>query len=436
MGMTGFGASAQTYWSLNQCVEYALTNNLQVNQAEMQSKSTGEVLKNTRAQALPNLNGFATNIWNFGQTIDPLTNTFATQSVRSNQFGVSSSVDLYRGGQYRNSVKRDQYNLEAARHDLDKMRNDITLMIANAYLSTIMAEELLTVAQNQVMQTKTQTTRIKKLVDAGSAPRGDLLNIEAQLASEEMQLVSSQNQVDLNYLGLLQLLQIDSIPDFRVIKPELNIDEGSGLLTTPGQIYDQALRVLPEIKASESRVQSSERALQLAKGARYPTLSLSGSVGTGYSGARRDFITGELLPFDQQLSENLNQSVGFRLNVPIFNNLGINTAVSRAEINQDLTKSSLEIAKNDLNQTIRRAYADAKAAYNQYLAAKKALDASQESFKYTEQRYNVGMLNVVDYNAAKVAVASAQSDLLRAKYDYIFKVKILDVYQGKPITLQ
>ncbi len=451
---------AQTYWSLEQCITHALENNLQVKQTKLQTQLSGESLKATSGNFYPSVNGFATNIWNFGQTIDPLTNTFATNTVRTNQLGISANVDLFKAGQNVNAKKRDQYALEASRHDLDKMRNDVSLLIASAYLNILFSEELLENSIAQTQLTQKQISRNKKLYAAGSIPRGDLLNVESQLAGEELSVVRAQNQLDLAYLNLIQLLQVDSIQDFRVVKPDLSVGDDAAINTTTGQIYDQALRVLPEIKSAENRLYSADRAIAFNQSFGLPSLRLNANLGTGYSGARPDlskpvaqdpvpfattasgeqvFIQSvgypEIMPFGTQLNENLNQSIGLTLSIPIFNKMQVSTGTSIARINYDIRENGLRIAKNTVYQNIQSAYADAKAALNQYRASQKALDALRESFKYVEQRFDVGMINSVDYNTAKVNVTRAESDFLRSKYDYVFKTKILDFYQGKPITL-
>jgi outer membrane protein len=455
-----FSMQAQTYWSLEQCITHALENNLQVKISKLQTEISEQNLRTSSGNFLPNVNGFATNTWNIGQTIDPLTNTFASSSIRTNQFGVTASMDLFKAGQNVNAKKRDQFNLEASRHDLDKMRNDVSLFIASAYLNILFAEELLDMAINQKQLTQKQISRNRKLYEAGSIPKGDLLNVESQLAGEELNVVQAQNTLDLAYLNLVQLLQIDSITDFRVVKPELNVGPDAGINTTPGQIYDQALRVLPEVKSAENRMMGAERSLMFSKSFGLPSLRLNASVGTGYSGARPDldnpvvepdipigltsggdqvFVPSvsypDIMPFGKQLGENLNQSIGLTLSIPIFNRMQVSTGNTIARINYEIADNNLELAKNTVNQSIQSAYADAKAALNQYRASQKALEALSESFKYVEQRFEVGMVNSVDYNTAKVNVTRAESDNLRAKYDYVFKTKILDFYQGKPITL-
>ena len=457
----GFSAGAQSYWSLEQCIEHALSHNLQIKQSELQTELSEQNLQSARGAYYPTVNAFGTNVYNLGQTIDPLTNQFATNTVRSNQFGVRANMTVFSGLRNVNNAKSSQLALEASRYDLDRSRNDISLAVANAYLTVLFAEELLYNANNQMMVTKKQVNRNQKLFRAGSIAKSDLLNMQAQLATEELNVVNAENQVDLSYLSLKQLIQLDSIDNFRVVKPELEMSENTDIASTPGQIYDQALRVMPQIKGAESRMLGAEKSLDASKALRYPSLSVNANVGSGYSGLRSDFnnpVVGadrqigytasgdpvyaprvsfpDIMPFGDQLNENLNQSVGLTLTIPIFNGFQANTSISQAKINREISETNLEIAKNQIDQDIQRAYADARAALKQYRASEKALESLKESFSYMEQRFNVGMVNSVDYNNAKVNLSRAESDLLRAKYDFIFKSKILDFYQGKPITLR
>jgi len=456
-----FGASSQVYWSLEQCIEHALSHNLQIRQSVLQTELSEENLKSARGAYYPTLNAFGTNTFNFGQTIDPFTNQFATTTVRSNQFGLRANMTLFNGMRNVNNAKSSQLALEASRYDLDQSRNDISLAVANAYLSVLFAEELLYNANNQLQLTKKQVNRNKTLFDAGSIPKSDLLTIQAQQATEELNVVNAENQVNLAYLSLKQFIQLDSIPNLRVIKPNLKLSKNISIASTPGQIYDQALRVMPQIKSAESRMIGADKSLAASKALRYPNLSLNGNIGSGYSGLRSDFnnpiLDGQRLigttesgegvfqpnftfpntmSFGDQLSENFNQSLGITLSIPIFNGFQANTSISQAKISREISENNVEIAKNQINQDIQRAYADARAALKQYRASQKAKESLAESFKYMEQRFNVGMINSVNYNNAKVSLSQAESNVLQAKYDFIFKSKILDFYQGKPITLK
>jgi len=310
--------------------------------------------------------------------------------------------------------------------------------------------------------TVAQVDRTKILVDAGSVARGTLLDIQSQLASEELNLTNTQNQLDISYLNLAQLLNMTSAEGLAIVKPELNIGGDALLTATPTQIYNSAVSNLPEIKSAEYSVKSAEKSVDVAWGGLSPRLSFSASYGTGYSGLSQRLTalptfqgyspngdvtssgdtvyspffssgTFEKTPFTDQYKDNVNKSFGFFLTVPIFNRWQTKTAIDRARVQKMNADLTVEATKLQIQKNVQQAYADASAGLKKYNASMKAIEAMQESFKYTEQKFNVGMLNTNDYNDAKNKLIKAQSDLLQAKYEYVFKTKVLDFYQGKPL---
>lgn len=449
-------------WSLDECIQYARENNIQVQQSEINQKIAEQDLKASKYNVLPNLNGFASHIYNFGQTIDPFTNQFATSRVRSNQFSLSSTFTVFNGFQTINSVKRNQANLKASEYELEKMKNDISLNIANQYLQILFNRELLKNAENQLDVTQIQIDRIKKQVAAGALPEGSLRDIEAQAASEELQVINAQNQLQLSKLNLAQMLRMENAEDFEIVTPNLNDFQGVSEMISPGALYLTALEVMPEVKSAQYNLYSAEKNKSLAKGAYSPSLSLTGSVGSGYSGRNREqigrdyigeFPTGDRTasgenvvtdvylpvfrdkPFADQMEENYNKSFGFRLNIPIFNGMSARTNVQKAKLNMQQAELNLENTKLQLRQNIESAHNDAVAALKRYRAAEKSVEALELSFQYTQERFNVGMLNSFDFNNEKNRLNNARSELLQAKYEYIFKSKVLDFYQGKAIQL-
>jgi outer membrane protein len=450
-----------TPWTLQQCIEYALKNNIQIKQNELNADLARANSDQSRAAALPNLNGNVSHSYNFGRTIDPFTNQFATDRVLSQNFSISSSVTLFNGFQTVNTIKENHYNYMASKFNVDKMRNDISLNIATAYLQILFNTELRDIAQSQLSISVSQVERTKKLVEAGSLAKGSLLDIQAQNANDELMLANAQNQLDLAYLNLAQMLDLKTPQGFSIVKPDINISSETPKLVDPGQVFLTAVANQPEIKSAEYSERSAKKSLDVAKGGISPRLTLSGSFGTGYSGASKrvvtvtptgadtvGFTTGgdyvlspsfsstfETTPFNDQIQDNLNKSIGLYLTIPIFNGLQVKTAISRAKINRQNAEYNLQLAKNQLEKNIQQAYYDANAALIKYNSSQKALAAMTESFKYTEQRFNVGLLNSLDYNTAKNNLVKTESELLQAKYDYVFKTKVLDFYQGKPLTL-
>jgi outer membrane protein len=455
--------SAQSkVWTLEECISYALENNLQIQQNELSQKLADYDLKQAKYNILPDLNGFATHAYNFGQTIDPFTNQFANTQVRSNSFSISSTFIIFNGFRNVNTVKRNQAQQKSAQFDLKKMKNDISLNIANSFLGILFNQELLNNAQAQLRITQQQIDRIRKQVEAGSLPQGALKDIDAQFASEELNVVNAQNQLKLSKLNLEQILRLESSDEFEILSPDLSNFNGVKELISPGALYLSALETMPEIKSAEYNLFASTKGTQIARSGYMPTLSISGSMGTGFSGANREVInlvnpqfiengnvteSGERIlspsvtpvfqdkSFTDQFSDNENKSIRFSLAIPIFNKFSARIGVKRAKIQEQLADLNYESTKLALRQNIESAHNDAVAALKRFRAAEKSVSALETSFAYTQERYNVGIINSFDFNNEKNRLINSQSELLQAKYNYIFSTKVLDFYQGGGISL-
>lgn len=452
---------AQTM-TLEQCIDYALKNNIQIKQSELNTELSKATLTQSKANLLPSLNAQASHSYNIGRTIDRFTNTFADAQVLSQNFGVSTDVTLFSGFQNINSIQQNKFAYLAGKYDVDKMKNDVSLNIATAYLQILYSMEALDNAKNQMGITLAQVDRTKLLVEAGSVARGVLLDIQSQFALEELNVTNAQNQLDISYLNLAQLLNMPSADGLAIVKPELNVGTDALLTLTASQIYTTAVGNLPEVKSAEYNVKSAEKSVDVAWGGVSPRLTFSASYGTGYSGASQRLLqaptfqgyspngdttssgdlvyspyfssgTFEKTPFADQYKDNVNKSFGFFLTVPIFNRFQTKTAIDRARIQKLNAELTVESTKLQVQKNVQQAYADANAGLKKYNASLKAIEAMQESFKYTEQKFNVGLVNTNDYNDAKNKLIKTQSDLLQAKYEFVFKTKVLDFYQGKPL---
>ena len=459
-----FSSFSQTVWTLEDCVEYALDNNLDI-QKQIQSVESNRVsLLQSGLSMLPNLNFSASNIWNTGQTIDQYTNTFATSTVRSNNFSFSSNVTIFNGLQKFNALKRNQIELMASRYDLDVIKNDISLAVAGYYLDILFNKEILDVAVNQLAITTEQVDRVRKMVDAGAAAQGDLLNIQAQESAEELSTIEARNRLNIAYLSLQQLIDLTISSDFEIEKPILKDVSAPADLVTADVIYGHALSTRPEIKSAELRVESSQKGLAIAQGAQSPSLTFGVSYATGYSGVARavdpsippviqeypigitqlthDTVLGyqstysyKTKSFSDQWNDNDNVSLGFNLYIPIFNGWQVRSSITQAKIQRNIAELDLEQRKRTLQKTIEQSYADAVAALQRFTSAEQTVSAQEESFKYTEQKFDVGMVTSYDYNNSKKELTKAQSELLQAKFDFIFKTTILDFYMGNPIRI-
>lgn len=459
-------AGAQQVWTLEQCVNHALTNNLQVKQQMLLVESAKADLLQSKVDLLPGITGNASHAYNYGQTIDRYTNQFATSRVQSNNFYLQGGVTLFNGFQKLNTIKQNQLNLMASQQDADKFMNDISINIATFYLQVLFYKELVQIRTKQLDITRQQVERMKKLVTAGTMAQGDAYTIEAQYAVEESSLIEAENNLEISFLTLTQLLDLPSTDGFDIEVPALTIEGEPSLVGTPDQIFTYAQGHMPEIKAAEYRLQSSEKQLARAKGSYYPSLALSGSWGTGYSGASQiedQAIAGEprligyavnpdiadydvyintvnytytTKPWGDQIKDNNNQSIGLYLTIPILNGWQSRTMVSKAKISLESTRLDLELQNLQLRKTIQQAWADARASLKQSHAAEKKVNATRESFRYAEQKFDVGIMNSVDYNNAKKDLSNAESEQLQSKFDFIFKTTVLDFYMGKPLSLK
>ena len=401
-------------------------------------------LRQSKINLAPSLNASATQNFGWGRSPDPNTNIYATQQTATTFFNISSDVTLFNGLQQMNNIRKAQFDYLADKYDSDKIRNDISLNIAAAYLLILFNVELVNNSQRQVDISKEQINRTEKQVDAGALARGSLYDIQAQGATEEANLITNKNNLLLAYLDLMQLLDLEASNDFDIEKPNLEIT-GQPSLLPPEMIFNKSLTLMPEIKSAELRLESAGRTLAMSKGARSPRIFASGSFGSLYSNqikdiigidADKNIIWGPTTSFDSQIVDNRDGSLVFGMSIPIFNGYQVSTNIKKSKIYYENLNLELELEKNRLRKNIESAYADAIGAYQTYLARKKAVEALGESFNYTEEKFNVGMENATDYNVSKIQLANSESDLSSAKFDYIFKTKILDFYLGRQLTFE
>ncbi len=457
-------------WDLQKCIDYALANNLTVQQSELQIARAEESYNQNRYDLLPNLNSQVSYGFNFGQRIDPFTNQFANDRVATGNVFLSSNLDIFNAFSKRNAIRQSLEDMRATEMDVDNQKNDVALRICLSYLTILLNKENVGIAEQQVALSTSQVNRIRILVDAGAEPEGSFFDGDSQLAQEELTLVNAENALRISLLEMTQLLQLTpgQASTFDVVTPDLSDEGGEVLQNSAQDIYTRAQVAMPEIKAADYRRTSSLYAYQSAKGLLYPNLSLSGSVGSGYSGANsiqvgegtnigplpigQVFSTGQIVTtiddqtffsgndfqtkkFGDQLNDNFNQNLQLNLQIPIFNGNSAKANVNRAKINQLDAELSYQQISNQLRFEVEQAYADAKAAMNSYVAAQRAVRSLEESFRYAEIRFEQQVINTVDFNNIKTQYTNAQASMARAKYDFVFRTKILDFYLGKAITL-
>ncbi|NWJ52788.1 MAG: TolC family protein [Bacteroidetes bacterium] len=454
----GFTQAQDKVWSLEKCIDYALSHNIQVKKQMLTTKSADIDLEQSKLNLLPSVNG-STGYSKSFKTVNQFTNQFYDGGSYSGS--LNGSITIFNGFQKLNAIKQSLINRQASKYDQDKLMDDISLNIASTYLQILFYQELLNNAKAQLDVTNQQVDRMQKMVDAGTKAQGDLLNIQAQAASEEYQVVQAKNNLDLGYLSLYQLMDITNEDKFIIEAPKLTMLNQTTLQATPNSIYETALALQPSIKSADLRVKSAELGLKRTYSSLMPSISLSGSLNTGFSTKLqtidqvipKEVAIGYTKPgnvpvysmsadytykdykWNDQINGNIQKSFGVYMSIPIFSNYQGQNNVKRSKLNIESSKYDLQLAKQQLNKTIEQAYADSKAALNKYQSAEKAVSSTKESFHYSEQRFNVGLLSSVDYNTAKKELSAAESTLLQAKFDYLFRTTILDFYMGKPISL-
>jgi len=423
---------AQKEWSLEDCIRYAIDHNIQIKQQTIQTKVQKNTLEQSKLSLLPTVAGQASHDYSFGRALDQTTYDFHNQTLRSNYFYLGGRTDLFTGLQNLNTIQKNKYELLAGEQDLQRIRDNVSLSVALAYLQILLNKELVTATENQLNTTREQITKTGIMIDAGSMARGNLLQIEAQAAQEEVTLVNMLNQLDISYLNLTQLLELETTEGFEIVVPDIHVEETATIDGNIEEIYTLAVQSRPEIRSSEMKLTASEYALRIAKGARSPSISMSHNFGTRYSHIAN--FPGQQ-SFEDQLKNNKNYGLGFSMSITILNGWLVNKNIANSKLAVENSQFTLEGARKELYKNIQQAYADAVAALKKYNASSKAVKSSEESFRYTEQKFNVGMITPVDYNAAKTQLLNAQSEMSQAKYEYIFKIKVLDFYKGLPLTL-
>lgn len=463
-----FGAHAQEVWSLEKCIQYAQDNNLTVKQAEASVRTAQLSESQAKASRLPNVTGSISAGENFGRTIDPTTNAFSSVAIGQSSVGLNAGMPLFSGGQIHHSVKQAGWNRRAAETDVMQAVNDLSLQVAQAYLTVLLNQEQLESAKNRLAQSQRQLDATLKLIDAGSTPRAERYTIDAQIAREEQAVVVAQNNLDLAYLSLKQLLQLE--PDFNleVERPVFEIpgDANPDVLML-GPVYEQALNTQPSVRSTEYRIQAAEEGVKMARASYWPSITLGANVNSYYSTAfQKATITqgpdqkvvqdveigGQIVQvgffqptysttlsdvsYFTQLDQNFGQGVGISVNIPIYQNgrtrLGVEQArlgVINAQLQDNQTRQRL---KND----IQTAIANARSARLQMIAAQKTVDATRIAYENTEKRHSLGAVNTLELTTAKNNFDIAENDLIVAKYDYLFRLKILDFYQGKALGLK
>jgi len=459
-----FQLSAQEKWSLEECLQYARENNISLQQSRLNIAGSEIDLDQSRSNRLPSVNGSASHVYNFGRSNDPTTNEFIEQRIQTNNFGVQGNMDLFRGFNLKHSIERDRYSLESSQLQHRVAENDLALVIVGAYLNILRSRDQIEVLKEQVSITNEQKVRVEKLIAAGTLPRGDILDLEAQVANNEVSIVQADNALELAKLSLAQTL--DFFDELDIDDPTIDVPSTTLIEQMSVQeIYQNALQTMPEIQSAELSQKVAEKNLEISRSFRLPTLSLFGGMGSNFAGVgipsafelgefqetplgflngdfgspvlRPDVIITEtaVTPFFDQLGNNFNYNAGLALSVPIFNKHQVKNGIRRAELGRESAQLQRKQAENNLFQDIQQAYQDARAAAKIYESNLKTIEASEMAFNNAKKRYELGAATALEFSTARNNLAIAQLNVNSARYNYIFMLKILDFYQGKELKL-
>lgn len=414
-------------WTLKQCVEYAIAHNVSIRQSELTTRQTEVELNTNKWARLPEVTGSAGQNWSWGRAASPVDNSYSDTHSSNTSFSVGASVPLFTGFRIPNQYKLSQVNLKAALADLQKAKDDISINVASSYLQALLDKELCKVAQEQIQLSQQQLDRLVKMEQLGKASPAEVAEARATVEQNKLSAVQNDNSYKLALLDLSQLLELPTPEGFDVIQPGSQFSLSQ--LTPPDDLYQQAVTQKSSVLAAQYRLQGSDLNIKLARATYMPSVSLNLGLGTSYYTMKG--VTSS--SFGSQLNNNLNKYVGVSLSVPIFDRFSTRNNIRIAKIQQMNYSLQLENTKKSLYKEIQQAWYNAVAAENKFKSSITALDAAKESFQLMRAKYENGKATAVEYNEAQVKLRNAESVLLQAKYDYIFRGKILDFYKGEEI---
>lgn len=427
--------NAQEKWTLRQCIDYAIENNIEIKQQELQVKNSEINLSTSKNSILPDLNANASYGLNFKRAYVDSLGAHRAANGSGLDLGVSSSMPLFTGFSIKNQIKQNKLELEAATEGLKKAKENLELQVTSYFLEVLFKKEILNIYEEQVSLTQKQVERTQNLVDAGKSALSQLYDIKAQLAKDELNVTTAKNDLVLSRLNLAQVLNLAEYENFDVMSPASIegdvLAENMASILPPDQIYSTALMIKPHVREAELNVESRKKALNVAKAGFYPSLSLNASFGTGagrvYNAPNRSF--------SNQLKGH-SESIGLSLNIPIFNRFQTRNRVRAARLdimNQQLVLDNVKLV---LYKEIQQAHQSATSAQAKFISTEKAYEAAAESYKYAEERYKVGKMTVFELSDAQTKLLTSKSEQLQAKYDFLFRAKILDFYRGVEIDIR
>ena len=423
-------ASAQQAWTLRQCADYAIEHNISIKQKGNQRKQRDIQLSTAKNSRLPDLSASAPESFSFGRGLT-LDNTYTNRSTTSTSFSLGTTVPLFTGFKIPNQIKLNQLNLEAATQDLEKAKNDIRMQVAKAYVQILYDTEIAEVAHRQIAIDSAQVVRLEAFLENGKASHAEVSQQQSTLAQSRLTATQADNNLQLDILALSQLLELSSPEGFSIVRPAFSTTPATSLAgVSPDAIYQEALTMKPEVQAEQLRLTASERNINIAKSALYPTLNLSAGLQSNYyktDGMKAD-------PFATQMKNNFSQYIGLNLNVPIFARFQTRNSIRSARIDRDNQLLQLENVKKTLYKEIQQVYYNAVAADSKYHSSEAAAQSSKDAFTLVQAKYENGKATITEFNESKNNYLKAESNLVQARYENLYQQALLDFYRGRELN--
>lgn len=434
VGCFSFTALAQEKWTLARCIDYAIQNNIQVKQRQLEKENSEIRLNTARMSRLPDLNGNAGQDFYFGRS-PSRTGMYEDQSQSSTTFRISSSVPVFTGFRIQSEIGAARFDLKAAIEELNKAKEDIALNVTSYYLQSLFNKEILQIARKQLEISRQQLEKTEKMVEQGKSPEASLYESRALVAEDEMNVTQSENNLLLSLVDLSQLLNLESAEGFDIEKPDMESVtlQQEATLVSPTDAFKFSVENRPAIKSALYALESSRYGLKQARSGYYPTLSFGASYGTSYYHAYKGGNENNWT-FAEQMRNNGSETLGFTLSVPIFNRFATRNQVKQARIQIGMQELALDNARQQLYKEIEQAYYAAVAAHKKFISSQKSVDAARISFEYEQKKYDAGKSTIFEYNDAKNKYEKSLSEQVQARYDFLFRSKVLDFYNGKPLA--
>lgn len=426
--LTSFCLQAQEVWNLQKCISYAIEHNLSIKRQEATLDQNKVDLNTAQWSRLPNLNGNVGQSFNFGRALQA-DNTYGNRNTQSTNFSIGTNIPLFTGLQIPNNIALAKLNLKAAIEDLNKAKEDISIQVTSYYLQVLFNEELAKVAHNQVALSKEQLERKVAFFKNGKSSEAEVYEAKSRLAQDEMSAIQADNNYQLALLDLAQALELPTPEGFRIAAPQ--IEDITGTLSLPDDVYAQALLNKPSIKAAQYRLEGASKSIRIAQSGWFPQLNFSAGLSTNYYN-----ISGiENASFSRQWHQNFNKYLQFSLSIPLFNRFETRNRVKSARIQRNALSWQLEESKKTLYKEIQQAYYNAIASEAKYKSSRTASEAAEATFNLMSEKYANGKATATEYNEMRTSWMKALSDHIQARYDYLFRSKILEFYQGVPLEL-